>query len=239
MSQIPSDINEKIWKIAERGDQRAADAFAEKNPAHAQEMADRMRMVNGVKNMRAAVAPTFVPPFKPKYMGMPKKRKWRRIIPAVFGIGALATASFYVFQNFSTPLPEMKDKDTIAPTTRAVRPDGIALPPIDSHDDADADSPRATLGPKFKPSANSDLMEITMTDTSFQRGMRDIGAHWHIGVDFPPKSADPVVKRFDAFGKNGMDFLRQLAEQQGYSVYEHGRGRVLVQPDSLPPPDSN
>jgi len=44
VSRIPSDVDNTIWQIAERGDHQAAQDFNDKFPALAQAMNDRMRM---------------------------------------------------------------------------------------------------------------------------------------------------------------------------------------------------
>ena len=240
MSRIPSDVDNTIWQIAERGDHQAAQDFNEKFPALAQAMNDRMRMVSGMKDMRSAVAPTFVPPFKPRYLGKPKP-KWRKLMPAGVGIAALAAASYYVAQNMTTPLPELKpDAAPAVQDSKGPRPDPFLLPPAEVRDDSDGDTPRVTLAPSFKgPSNGSNLQEITMDQVPFQKAMRDIAAHWHLTLQIPPKTPDPVLKRVDMFGKNGMDFLTQLAHQQGYTVFDEGHGKVLLIPEGQSPPDSN
>src|SRR5579885_465853 len=104
-----------MWEIAEKGDTKSAQEFADMFPAHADEMRDRMRMVSGVKDMKTAVAPAFVPAFTPRYMPA-RSKKWMRFGPSALGIAALAAASFYVTQNVLTPLPDSK---ALLPTTHA------------------------------------------------------------------------------------------------------------------------
>jgi len=53
VSRIPSDVDNTIWQIAERGDHQAAQDFSDKFPALAQAMNDRMRMVSGMKGSAA------------------------------------------------------------------------------------------------------------------------------------------------------------------------------------------
>lgn len=241
---IPADLNDLMWQIAEKQDANAARDFSQKFPAMANDMQERMRMVSGMKEMRSAIAPGFVPAFKPKYMPT-RTWKWKRYAPLALGISALAAASYYVTQNVLTPLPDLSSRFPKAEVAKpqATPPPFINLPSQTPKDDPDSDTPRPFIhgdgGSNSTDVANQNWKEFFGDNMPLQTAMRTVAKRWSLTLEIPPNTPNPMLKHVEMFGHSGMDFLNQLADQGGVTVFDEGNGHVLVIParDATAPPN--
>jgi hypothetical protein len=225
MSQIPADLDQTMWEIAERSDQKAAGDFSEKFPDLAASMAARMQMVNGMKDMRGALALSFVPPFKPKFMYKPKPL-WVRYGPMVLGLAALAGASFYITQNMLTPLPT---SDALNPRASVV-PKTLQAPPVELP--RDPGTPNMESPQPFGKEVSEDVptKHVTMSNVKLQDAITAIAKQGNLTVE--PLAADfpnPLVK-VDLTGKPGLEILQQLGQKEGFKVIEDGNGQVIILP---------
>jgi hypothetical protein len=233
MNKIPSDINDLMWKIAEKRDAIAAKEFSEKYPALAKDMQERIRMVSGMKEMRTTIAPAFVPAFKPKYMP-PRSLRWKRYAPLALGLCTFAAASYYVTQNLVTPLPDLSSHFPTQATTTA-KPSSaptIELPSQVTKDNSDSNTPRPfTHGDSSTDAGVANQkppVELEMSNVPLQSAMRAVARSWSLTLEIPPKTPNPTLPHVDMFGRSGMDFLNQLATENGLTITDEGNGHILV-----------
>jgi hypothetical protein len=216
-----------MWEIAERSDQKAAGDFSEKFPDLAASMAARMQMVSGMKDMRGALAPSFVPPFKPKFMYKPKPL-WVRYGPMALGLAALASASFYITWNMVTPLPT---PDTLGPHLGGI-PKAQQLPPATLP--TEPVTPNMDQPVPFTAPADADLptKHITMANLKLQDAIIAVAKQGHLSVEpFPNDFPNPMVK-VDLTGKPGIDLLQRLGQKEGFTAIADGGNQVIIIPSS-------
>lgn len=226
MSQIPADLDQTMWEIAERSDQKAAGDFSEKFPDLAASMAARMQMVSGMRGMRSALAPSFVPPFKPKFMYKPKPI-WIRYGPMALGLAALAGASFYITWNMTTPLPTPESLNPRAAVTNPQTTAPITLPP-------DPETPNIEQPVPFSANSVADLpmKHITMSNIKLQDAIVAVAKQGRLVIEpFPNDFPNPVVK-VDLTGKPGMDLLQRLGQKEGFTALADGNNQVIIIPSS-------
>lgn len=231
MSQIPADLDQTMWDIAERNDQKAAGDFSEKFPNLAASMTARMGMVAGMKEMRNSLAPSFVPAFKPKFMYKPKPM-WVRYGPMALGLAALASASLYITWNLATPLPtpDMVGPNTSLNAKPVQQAPEVSLPPTPAAPNTESPQP-------FGKDVTDDVADqhVTMANVKLQDAILAVAKQGHLSVEgLPPNFPNPKIK-VDLTGKPGLDLLQQLGEQEGFKVIDDGAGQVII----IPGTDSN
>ena len=224
MSQIPMDLDQTMWDIAERGDKKAAADFSDRFPNLADAMKSRMSLVSGMKGVRKAITPSFIPGFSPRFLYKPKP-KWKRYGPALLSIGALAAASYYVTQNLLTPLPDASSFRT-GPTGAAGAPKVDLQPPITAR-------PNYDQGP-YPAKASIDISDeqptrIRMSQVHLVNAIQAIGHRFRVEIEMPKDFPDPVVN-FDILGTDAMSFLNQLGHDHGFTAFDEGKNRLLVVP---------
>jgi len=230
MSQIPMDLDQTMWEIAERRDAQAAAEFSERFPALASDMQTRMNLVVGMKNARQAITPAFVPGFTPKYMSKPKP-KWLRYGPAALTLAALASASFYVTQNLLTPLPD-PSIFSHAPAPSTGDNNNIYLPPAPTVvPGPDADAPKPYTGDRSAQTEASPAapVRIKMSQVHLVNAIQAIGHRFHSTVSVPKGFPNPIID-VDLTGADAMTFINQLANQNNFTAYYEGDNKILVVP---------
>lgn len=232
MSRIPADLNKTMWEIADRGDRAAAADFAERFPALSADMDSRMGLVLGMKGARKAIAPTFVPSFRPQYIP-DKRRKWLRYAPAAMALAALAGASFYVTQNLLTPLPDPSTFGTGA--IRVIQPERkVVLPPAPARkQDYESDAPKAFSRnqPVDKNQEEAEPVEthLLRTQVHLQNVIHGVGDRYHLQIQIPPDFPNPIID-VDMTASSGIEFLNQLGNKYGFTAYDEAEGHILVVP---------
>jgi len=234
MSHIPQDMDQMMWQIAERGDVQAANEFSERFPALGQDMQDRMRMVSGMKNMRVAIAPGFVPTFTPRYLSKPKP-VWMRLGPSALGLAVLAGASFYITQNLLTPLPDpsILTGDSISgvnPKREVTLP--VVRPPQPSVDEG----PKPFNGASSPGIAREARDTIKFGDIDLQSALKVVAHRYSIKLEIPPDFPNPTISHVELTGSSGLDFLQQLGEKYEFKTFDEGDGRILIIHPTVPPP---
>jgi hypothetical protein len=234
MSKIPADLNQTMWDIAERGDAQAAAEFSDRFPAMAGDMRARMNLVGGVKDVRHAIAPRFVPNFRPRYISKPTPR-WKRYAPAAIALAALAGASIYVIQNIATPLPDpslwRSDEPVRAPSTRDVnlpRVQPNPAPPQNSDRDTPMPYSRSQADRRpYMPTTELTPVRIQLNQVHLQNAISGIASKYDHRVEFPPHFPNPVID-VDLLGTNAMNLLNQLGNQYGFTAFDAGDGHIYV-----------
>ena len=224
MSQVPADLDQTMWEIAERGDTNAASEFSERFPELAAGMAARMDMVSGMKNMRNALAPSYVPPFKPKYMYKPKPI-WVRYGPMALGLAALASISFYITQNMLTPLPS---PSTLGPHIQAPQSTNPPVTLMPDTSNPDEGGPVPFNGPT---DTDRPYRHVTMANVTLQEAVKALAKQGNLKAELPPDFPNPMVK-IDITGKPGLDLLQRLGQKQGFKAIPDGDGQVILIPAS-------
>jgi hypothetical protein len=220
------DLDKTMWEIAERADAKAAADFSDRFPNLADAMQSRMKLVSGMKGVRKAITPSFIPGFTPRFLYKPKP-KWRRYAPAALSIGALAAASYYVTQNLLTPLPDasaFRGPEVVAPARHIDLRPPANVPP----------NYNADAGPvpyKNQPSAgvSAEPVRMRLTQVHLVDAIKAIGHRYGLTVDMPEDFPDPVVD-VDLVGTDAMTFLTQLGHDQGFTAYDEGKNHLLIVP---------
>lgn len=227
MSQTPADLDQTMWEIAERSDHKAAGDFSEKFPDLAASMGARMQMVSGMKGMRGALAPSFVPPFKPKFMYKPKPI-WVRYGPMALGLAALAAASFYISWNVTTPLPT---PESLSPN-RGIFANPQATAPVTLQ--PDSPPPNNEQPEPFTVNSIADLptKHVTMSNIKLQDAILAVAKQGRLVIEpFPTNFANPTVN-VDLTGTPGMDLLQRLGKKEGFTALPDGNNQVIIIPSS-------
>lgn len=243
MSRIPADLKKMMWDIADRGDVQAAAQFSEKFPGLAGDMQTRMDLVSGTKGMRKAIAPGFVPLFRPQYIPQ-RGQKLRRLAPAALALFALAGASYYVTQNILTPLPEPSQFGNIQPY-KEPKTHEVNLPraqPPAIHQDFESDSPKPfgrnddqRLPPNPAP-IESRPVRIQLSQVHLQNALIGIGQRYDYEVRIPANFPNPIIDA-DLTGTSAMNFINQLSNKYGFTAFDEGAGVIYLlspQDPSLP-----
>lgn len=230
MSMVPQDIDRLMWHIAERGDAKAAADFCERFPDLSQSMTERMKMVGGMRTMRATITPAAIPPFSPRFLFRPVP-KWKRFGPSAAGLFALAAASFYITQNLVTPLPEAEIfREAPQPTKTASAP-AKEPPTYTPYQPVDGD------GPKPYEKAEKPPLRLTGNGVPLRKVVEQIAAKENLTLTVPPDFPNPAIK-VDMRAQTAMELLQQLGAEHGFSAFDEGNNHVLLVPAVSAPPDA-
>ena len=240
MSQIPLDMDHMMWDIADRRDTEAAAEFCQRFPALAQDMESRMAMVAGMKGMRQAIAPAFVPRFTARQAAPQTNRKWLRYSPAALALAALAGASYYVTQNILTPLPDPSVfKPPVVEQHEAkieqVRPKPKPTPaPADFESDAptpfhdhnrDASDTSGNDGSDISDNAQTLKFSYTPLKTAVHSVADTFGKKLEMPKTFP----NPVINETIS-GSSAMVCFSELGQEFGFTAYDEGDNTILLVP---------
>lgn len=215
-----------MWQIAERGDERAAADFCNRFPTYSKNMANRMRMVGGLKQIRSQVAPTVMPRFGQRYAYRPKPL-WVRYGPAAVSLAVLASASFYITQNFLTPLP-LPDVMEFSPIPRTIGPVVAepAPPPAQiSTQHSDAGPHPFEVGNPLKVDQH-----FTAQDKTLREALDEIAGAANLSLQISPGFPNPTIESIDIKGPTALDLIKQLGAKYKFSAFDEGGGHVLIIP---------
>lgn len=237
--KLPKDLDATMWDIVKRGDKEAAEAFAKRFPALAEELASRMQAIQGLKGFAAAVTPTIVPPLKLRFSYRPASA-FRRYAPAAAGFAALAAASFYIVSNIVTPLPDIKfpvaEPRSHPPVTSS--PARPAPPPTSQTDVDNGPMPFQQDGNWLERAPAVPPMGRAVFDgVPLLSALQAIAEKGSIELIVPDKFPNPTVS-VDISGRDATDMIQQLGSKYGFTAFPQQKGQILLIPavDSGPAP---
>ena len=229
MSSIPQDLDATMWDIANRHDHQAAADFSQRFPALAPEMATRMEAVQGLRGYRAAIAPSFVPAFKPRFQYKPRG-PLRKYGPTAAGLAMLAAASYYVALNLTTPLPNIPvpPAPAVEKPPLVLEPQPVPQAPAKDINDSGPVPFHQEAGHQPAP-APEVLGHAAFDHVPLLTALKAIAEKGSIELTIPDQFPNPEVTA-DVTGKDALDMMQQLGAQYGFSAFSQGRGKVLLIP---------
>ncbi|MBS1709759.1 MAG: hypothetical protein JSS65_13690 [Armatimonadetes bacterium] len=229
--KLPPAIDAAMWELAETGDQAALDAFVSRYPEYQAEMAQRVRMVHGLKNLKpsAKAQGRFVPVSDP--LPMPTQNRWALPVAATLVLGSLvfATVSFTRWLD-SQHKPEI-------PIVQENPPLKVKPQPIDQRE---PDDPRVKKeltaggnGQAQQPEAPKTPWDVPVTLVSDRANLaatlRELALQAGVTLDIAPGMPEVDIQ-VDYRNQPAMLVLKDMGKNFGFSVLIQTQNTALVVP---------
>jgi hypothetical protein len=247
MSNITPDLDRLLWQIAESKDPHAVSRFEAANPHLQGELASRMALVDGLRSMKPLAGAGSIPVFKPTTLAPLIPASW--IAGGVIGAAMLGTVSYFGTKALTapvTPPPTMASRveaprDTQPATPlRSTQPPPVVvqdLPPI-LHDQNVEEPVEPEGGPtvdldrdaRFDGKAQSEARyTFHLASAPLKSVLNAVAMQSGLKLEIAPGMPNPTVT-VNVEGQSGMDVLRRLGDEFGFTPFEQGRRTVLIIP---------
>lgn len=247
MKNIPRDLDDLMWHLAEGESDEAVEDFNKRYPQYRREMLKRLKMVRGFKGARPeTVKPTFKP--KSRVGAPPRDYKWAWVVVGVFLIGAVAFATysaalFVMSLNEPTvvmqPEPEppagavaqRNEEPVFSPTQ-----EDVEYPPYEIPAEPLAAEPAPNDALPLVPEKNYFLEPVTLVAQGIplHEAIRRIAAQAGLQLQFAPGVENPlVVVNYEQ--QTAESVLRDLGTNFGFTVIQEDTQTGYVLPNNEPP----
>ncbi len=225
MKKIPSDLDALMWTVAEGGDLAAIDDFERRFPQFKGELGTRMAMVRGLKQSKppvreASPIPRFV---ARERTSQPAQRRRVFTVAALGGLAMVAFAAYAVVANLPKPEPLPAPKSGIvAPQVEPEPEDSLS---------GNRDRERETIKPTNPPVVMpwDTRKSVTINDAALEDVLKLIAETCSLKIELAPGMPKPIVSvRYQ--DKTGLEMLKDLGRQYGFTPLEQEPGEVLIIP---------
>lgn len=229
--KVPPAIDAVMWELAESADTAAQDAFVARYPEYQAELAQRVRMVRGLKGLKPAAKTKerFVPVSDP--LPMPTTNRWMLPVAATLVLGSLVFATVSI-----TRWLDGQNHQKGAVT--------VTVPPLQRAPDKEdrPDVPPAQVVPKnvnpsngqptqpAKPQTAWDVLVTLDSDrTTLAAALQQVAAQAGISLEYGPGLPDiDIEARYQ--GQPARLVMQDLGKNFGFTVLQQTQNTGLVIP---------
>lgn len=241
MRHIPSDIDSLMWTVAESGDEAAIEDFERRFPEFRGELGGRLAMVRVLKKSKPVTdEPAYqVPRFVLREpVVLPRRPVWT--VALLGGLAVVAFCSYLVVVSMpkgepaKTPQTSQQGSnldprnDPSGTFNNGAVPDQREPETMNPSDAGAAGKPPITSPPVVEMPWDK-RQSISIHDAPLQDVLRLIAETCKLELELAPGLDNPVVSA-DFANKTGMEMLRELGREQGFTPLSQGKGRVLIVP---------
>jgi hypothetical protein len=226
LKQIPAELDQLMWLVAESGDPAGIEEFGEKYPGHRIELLARIDMIRKLRGARSSPSGG-IPPFRrPAPSRIGARRAWTFALAGAC-LAALAVGSFYgtlawqrrgeaALRNVNPPAAEARSE----PARGSAESSGGSIPP--------------TPNPSTEEFSEPDGVELRRVTIESERiklsSLLDrIGRECGLTLEVAPGLEDPEI-RVSYQNMTGPEMLLELGPRFGFTAFDQGDGKVLVIP---------
>ncbi len=231
--RIAPDLDALMWKIAEDFDLPAAEDFQSRFPELKGELATRMSMVRGLRQSRpeAKATEVVVPRFVPREPTVVNRRA-QFVVVGMATLAVLAFGSYVVVANLpkNAPKPAMISVAPDHPTVgspNSTQPETMNETPVKGTEPEPETSKPRPVDPVVMPWDKP--QSVAIADAPLIDVLNMIGMTCKLQLEIAPKMPNPTIS-VQYSNKTGMDMLKDLGNQYGFTPLAQGDGRVLIVP---------
>lgn len=215
MSQVPAEINDLMWQIAESMDDAAIEQFVERYPDYRAELMSRLTMVRGIKGSRPVQVSS-----KSRFLPSPQRLntappRWAAFTAVVFLVAAgvfatLGTLRFIESQNEPAAIAGTGDLKNITagPSQNTIQQQA---PPInEGSDPANNQPPLQAISAMDKP------VTIVAKNISLDSALNDIAMQAGIRLESAPGMPDIIIA-LDFREVPALEVLKALGSSFGFT----------------------
>lgn len=229
MSKIPADLDALMWTLVESGDLPALDDFEKRFPQFKGELASRIAMVRGLRQSKPAEArPRPIPKFVPKAAPEPApNRRGVFTVAALGGLAVVALGAYAVIANLPAPQPQ--------PTPELHQPAPVQQPDVVREDPAKGNVDRTPTNPSALPNPPAVrqpweiAQDFKVEDAPLLDVIQLIATACSLKLEVAPNMPNPNVS-VDFRQKTGLDMLKELGREYGFTPLPQEPGEILVIP---------
>ena len=237
---LPHDIDQLMWTVAESGNATARDDFERRFPELKNELLKRSSMLDGLREARSLhVLPPARPAFRPAaHRSAPFYRGKVALGLSLLAGLALASAGYMaIFGDHPAPAGAI-GKYTPRPCRAAAAKAAAQQATIPHYA---TDGPRSTISnPPAVTNPNLDDARpmrkcMVPQSVSLKQVQLSVAINWiaknsGLTVEPAPDLPNPTVD-VDYKGRGGLEMLKDLGQQYGFTVMEDGENKVLLIPN--------
>lgn len=233
--QIPPEIDELMWAIAENDTVDAVYDFEHRFPKYQQELMRRIKTVSALKAQGKTVPSREIPVFQARPIALDRKPiQWLGY--AAVSLAVISTAVLAATRNKPTPAVKPVDVNTQSrkaipelPIATPSVPIGQATPPIDP-----------AKNPPPKPTNQFKKSDLILEVTKLHSAIQLIAASGEVTVTIAPGLENPDVQ-VSFTQMTAMEMLTALGKDYAFTPVVDGEKHILILPvkDDSNPQDGN
>jgi hypothetical protein len=234
MTQIPSDLDQLMWLLAESDDVAASQEFEKRFPELAPELHRRKIAVKSLRSNKPNIkTPSKAPVFQPRPAPEPRKTPYWAYVLACVLLASFAYGSFYVTSRVMGGKTVPNAQETPGSNSELTPFKGI--PPQNPSQPLDSRQIDQELGPgDVQPIQNQvpkylQPTSIELEQVSLHAAIQTIANQTGMIVEIAPRTPDPMITvRFHYL--TGPEMLEQLGKAYGFTPLNQGQNRYLLIP---------
>jgi hypothetical protein len=231
MRRIAPEIDRLMWAIAEEPEPKAAEEFAQRFPDLQGELHNR---ISAVKSLKGAAnqpkAAKVIPQFVPRVEKVTRYQKPLVLMLAGAALFGLAMASYLLTGAFlPKPVPPPgPDPNTIIRTDVGGNP-GVPSFQRDGPNPSQRTGSGGTRTEGRTPGAPEPKYDLRLESAPLSVAIEAIASATALKVEIAPGTPDPVIT-IEYSQMTGMEMLKDLGKQYGFTPLEQGPSEVLIVP---------
>ena len=239
MKRIPTDIDTLMWTVAESGDTAAIEDFERRFPEFRGELGCRLAMVRGLKKSKPAAEelPHQVPRFVLREQTqVPRRPVWS--VALLGGLAVVAFCSYLVVVNLPRnepirPSGQTQQGSNLDPRQGQGNPTGVAPgeqtepETMNPTEQGNPGNPIVVNPPVEMPWDKR--QSVSIQEAPLNDVLKLIAETCKLQLELGPGLENPTVSAHFS-NKTGMEMLKELGREHGFTPLSQGKGNVLIIP---------
>lgn len=239
MNEIPQNLDESMWQIADEGSGRAIEQFGQRYPQYQAELEKRCQMVASLRVSKPARAAS-VPPYKFAHEVRSPQKAWRVSFASIaLGFAAVACAT-YVTVRLVAPVQPVQSSGTSVGMPAQPSTTGPQVPPSSMAPMRVPSGPNGMAPTPYSPPRSSAHWTQPKPNTekpisiNVERGLlMDVltAVGKAAGVQISVADGIPeieIVAHYD--NMSPMDILRDMGRTYGFTPFDQDGTEILIIP---------
>lgn len=225
---IPQELDQWMWTVAESGDADAIEQFGERYPQYRLELANRIQLVAKMKGNRprSIAAPTMQ--FAPRAKARPAFSRWA-MVGAVCAAISVALAGYTAVQRFSATQPEPLKPNPISTSSFESQPEVPVVKRDTGYHVLPENSPEPIPAPEIPQLPAERLITVKFEQVRLLAALEAIAAEGNVQLEIAPNMPDIEIGL--EYRNQPVDvILNHLGDAHGFRLLVQGKGKYLIVP---------